>query len=371
MKIGILTHPLMYNYGGILQNYALQCVLKDLGHEVLTVDRRPNYKYGISIYAIVDYLRRLCYNAPQHRVTRWNPILPINQAEYCAVSSNINTFIEKNIDRTVACFDDELSAIDDRYKFDCYVVGSDQVWGPGCCPLMFIDFSKRCDVIKLFYAASAGEKTWMDVPEKLDMCLRLSKQFRAISVREEELRRTAESVLYRQVQVVLDPTMLLDVNRYFDEGLEPSQEKNYVFAYILDNTSVKQDSILKATSFLDTSLVSGFTIDNSKIIKTALPSVEEWIDKMYNAQYIVTDSFHGCVFAILFKKQFSVIVNKKRGQNRFFTLLSKFGLLDRIVFDDNGIEKNINTPIDYKSIEELLVEEREKSLYFIKSSLQE
>lgn len=370
MKIGILTHPLMYNYGGILQNYALQCVLKDFGHEVLTIDRRPIFKYGISAYALLSYFRRVLNNTPKHLVTRWNPNLPINQAEYEVASSNINSFIRNNIDCTVACFDGDLGKIDDMYRFDCYVVGSDQVWGPGCCPLMFVDFSKRSDVLKIFYAASAGKITWMDVPEKMEDCLRLSKQFRAISVREEDLRNSAEAVLSRQVNVVLDPTMLLDANRYFANGQLPAYNNNHIFAYILDEDSIKRDCISKASTLLGAPLVSGFTINNGRRIKTALPAVEEWLEKMYGAKYVVTDSFHGCVFAILFEKQFSVIVNKQRGQNRFFTLLSKFGLLDRIVSDGNSILKNIDTPIDYKLVKALLSEEREKSLHFIKTSLQ-
>ncbi len=371
MRIGILTHPLMYNYGGILQNYALQCVLKDMGHDVLTVDRRPNYKYGVSIYSVLDYLRRIYYNIPKHRVTRWNPNLPINQTEYWNISANINKFIGNKIDRTVACSDSDLSTIDERYRFDCYVIGSDQVWVPGCCPLMFVDFSKRNDVSKIFYAASAGKKTWMDVPEKLEQCLILSKQFRAISVREEELKTKAETVLSRKIQVVLDPTMLLEANRYFDEGLLPEHINNNLFAYILDESKVKLDCVSKALTLLGASLVSGFTIDNSRIIKSALPSVEEWLEKMFSARYVVTDSFHGCVFAILFEKQFSVIVNKQRGQERFYTLLSKFGLLDRIVSDGDGIQKNIAKPIDYRSVKAILTKEREQSLLFIKSSLQE
>jgi len=370
MKIGILTHPLMYNYGGILQNYALQQVLKDLGHEVLTINRQPVFNYGICIYSVLDYLRRWYKNLHVRKVTRWNPNLSINRAEYYSVSRKINIFIENNIERTEECFDKNLLDIDEKYRFDCYVVGSDQVWVPGCCPLMFINFTDRENVKKLFYAASAGSKSWMDVPEKRAECIGLSKSFSAISVRESALQNAAAELLNRPVSLVLDPTMLLVPNRYFKDGVCPTKSRDYIFTYVLDSTNDKNSIVSSASEILKIPAVSGFTIDPSKRIKETLPGVEDWLQQLYNSNYVITDSFHGCVFSILFKKQFSVIINNARGGNRFTTLLSHFNLLDRVINNTDELAKNICSSIDYGEIDIVLSNERTKSISFLINALQ-
>lgn len=369
MKIGILTHPLMYNYGGILQNYALQSVLKDMGHEAVTIDRRPCFHYGVSLYAVWAYLSRFYKNVVNHKVTRWNPNLPVNKKEYDIISANINTFINGHIDRTEPSLDSTLEEVDRKHQFDCYVVGSDQVWLSGCCPLMFVNFSKRENVRKVFYAASAGERSWMDDVSKAGQCQELSKGFQAISVREDALKAAAEKMLSREVSVVLDPTMLLEPGRYFPKGYCLDDSHDHIFAYILDNNKLKESIISEASSELGAPVVSGFTIDSSKRIKTSLPGVEDWLRQIHSAKYVITDSFHGCAFAILFKKQFSVVINESRGRNRFSTLLSRFNLQNRVVTSPESLIETINTPIDYTSIESILQEWRHVSLQFLTSAL--
>lgn len=369
MKIGILTHPLMLNYGGILQNYALQTVLLDLGHDVYTIDRRPDFAYPISMRTIANYIRRILNNAPNHKITRWNPNIAFAESEYELASININRFIEKYIVRTRSVHDRDLSSIDDEYEFDCYVVGSDQVWVPGCCPMTFIPFAKRDGVKKITYAASAGNVSWMDIENLRYQCLKLSKGFTSFSVREESLKYKAEKELRRKVDVVLDPTMLLSADRYKSLVSVKSDLSDKIFTYVLDTTKEKESIIHSASLNLGLPIISGFAIDTSKRIKRVLPSVEDWLNGMISSRYVITDSFHGCVFAILFNKQFTVVINENRGAERFKTLLSKFNLMDRVVSTPDDLINSMNSYIDYKSIGEILKKERKESLLFLNNAL--
>lgn len=369
MKIGIFTHPLMLNYGGILQNYALQTALLDMGHEVFTLDRRHDFTYPLSLYSIINYVKRLSGNIFKNRITRWDPNIAYSNTEYKLASININKFIEKNIIRTRPVYDNDLSSIDDEYEFDCYVVGSDQVWVPGCCPMSFVPFSKREGVKKLTYAASAGNVTWMDKEDLLKQCVDLSKCFSRISVREESLKVKAEKLLGRKVELVLDPTMLLSAEKY--KSLVPAESSlsDKIFTYVLDKTEEKTRIIHGFSEKFGMPIISGFTVDTTKRIKNVLPGVEDWLDGMNSSRYIITDSFHGCVFAIIFNKQFFVVINKDRGTERFKTLLSKFNLMDRVVSTTEDLERCINSKIDYNIVGEILKKERSNSLSFINEAL--
>ena len=369
MKIGILTHPLMLNYGGILQNYALQTVLRDMGHDVYTINRQPVFDYKISIRSIGGFLNRFIKDLHQHKVTRWNPNIPYTEEEYRTASVDINSFIDKYIIRTRPVRDLDLYSIDNEYRFDCYVVGSDQVWVPGCCPLSFIPFTHRNNVRKITYAASAGNVSWMDIDYLRTRCVELSNDFSSLSVREDYLKDKAEMVLGRNIKVVLDPTMLLQADSYKSLIAYDNILRDNVFSYVLDPTREKTMIISQLGAFLDLPIVSGFTIDTTKRITRNLPGVDDWLSRVMSSRFVITDSFHGCVFSILFKKQFAVLINEKRGADRFNTLLSKFNLMDRVISTSNDISKCINSVIDYKCIDAIIKTEREESLLFLNDAL--
>ena len=371
MKIGILTHPLMINYGGILQNYALQHYLRQFGFDAITVNRQPSFSHPFTFSNCLNFSKRIVehYLWGKKRVNVcWNPNLPISRRKYEDISVLINSFISKNIQTTEPAFDFELKDKDSRWNFDAYVVGSDQVWQSGCCPMMFLDFVTRKNVIKTAYAASAGNSTWMDVEDIKNKCVILAKDFVSISARETNLAKKATDCLNRTVEQVLDPTMLLTKDDYIT--LLPAEPKpnNSIFAYILDMSNTKKDVISYASKTFSMSLISEFTIDTiSK--HDCLPAVEDWISNIYASKYVITDSFHGCVFSILFNKQFAVIVNKERGYERFLSLLSMFGLENRIVYDSSNILKILQEPIDYVDVNSILEDKRKCSESFLLDSL--
>ncbi len=122
MKIGVLTHPLMLNYGGILQNYALQSALHDMGHDVYTINRQYDFAYPLSLRALAGYIKRAIGNIPHNKITRWNPNIPYAKHEYEIASVNTRVFVDENIHLTRPVYDCDMSSIDKDYQYDCYVV---------------------------------------------------------------------------------------------------------------------------------------------------------------------------------------------------------------------------------------------------------
>lgn len=238
MRIGILTHPLINNYGGIMQNYALQCVLMQLGHQPVTVD--------VNIQYHVPFLRMMagwCNRLRLHYINRERVPIAFNPKPSPRQNQRINGntlyFINKYIQKThtVRSFVD-LRKIDKEYLFDAYVIGSDQVWNPGLCPWYFGSFLDREDVKLVSYAASFGYDEWRLSKDTTAYCSQLAKRFSAISVREDSAVSLCKMHLGVEATHVLDPTMLLQKHDYLNI-VKLSMEEKTLFSYILDNNEVK------------------------------------------------------------------------------------------------------------------------------------
>lgn len=377
MKIGILTLPQETNYGGILQAFALQRTLRDLGHEAITIDRHWPRGYSSLAIHIGSFLSRQIKHYLLHRPvsTKWIPYL--TDEEYAIVSQNTQQFIDRNILMTRRVFSHQLPEIESEYQFDAYVVGSDQVWLDYYCPNSFLDFVKRPNVKRVTYAASCGKKSFFNDEEKVLQCKELARQFDGISVREEGLMEKCKVSLGIDVQWVLDPTMLLNIEDYLSVVTPSQDQEPIVFSYILDHTNTKQELISKVTSLLKLESIEGnlqktYVKDGeTKIDECIYPSVDEWINNIHRAKFVVTDSFHGTVFSILFNKPFIAVGNPKRGMERFVSLLKMFGLEDRLVIDAHPLDVDMimKKEIDYKKVEIILAIKRQEAFEFLTKSL--
>lgn len=376
MKIGILTLPQETNYGGILQNYALQQILLQMGHEPITIDRH-NKKGFKSVYIqTASFIKRLIlrYLLNRNVTTLWSPF--ITEEEYAIISSKTQEFINNNIKLTRRIYSTDLEIIDKEYLFDGYVVGSDQVWLDKYCPNSFLDFVKRKDVKKVVFSASCGEKSFLRNSNKLQICKRLAKDFAGISVREYQLVDECRSLLGLDVQWLLDPTMLLNRDDYF-KFVKTQDNDSILFSYILDNNSWKKQIVEKVSKDLSLKIINGNVHryykrnTDAHIDECIFPSVEDWLTNIFYSDFVVTDSFHGTVFAILFNKQFLTIANKRRGLNRFTSLLKMFQLENRLIYDHELIN-DINImarPIDYLQINKILKDKVSDSLCFLRKAL--
>lgn len=229
---------------------------------------------------------------------------------------------------------------------------------------------------KIAYAASFGVDNLDDWSQsELRDCRKLIQQFHAVSVREEQGLDLCQRLLGHEAQWVLDPTMLLSKEQYLQLIPDDIEKKAPgVFCYFLDKDDKKTNFASRVGLHLGLS-VSHFLPAKFDELRYgphdgySFPSVEEWLAGFRDAAFVVTDSFHGTVFAILFGKPFLCIGNKKRGTARFTSLLRLFGLEQRIIEADAEISQTLLSPIDYKEVNGRLEEMRQSSTNFLRQAL--
>lgn len=331
MRIGILTQPLRYNYGGILQNYALQTVLKRMGHSVVTLDGevKCNTSFKKKFFRILKLIFNFFVDKNGKFLYVWK-----HQSTIDILSKNTRIFIDRYISVQ------KLKHLSEK-DFDVLVVGSDQVWRPSYSNLdeAYLHFARKWKHVKrIAYAASFGSDEWEYTNEETQFCKQLIKLFDAVSVREKSGIGLCKNHFEKEVSHVLDPTMLLTKEDYINNLCIKNVEisEGNLFYYFLDGTSCKKklvNNIARHTglkSFTVNSLVENIS---APLVQRIQPPIEKWLRAFYDARFIVTDSFHGCVFSIIFNKPFVVVGNGKRGMARFESLLGEFNQQFRMLQD--------------------------------------
>lgn len=360
-----------YNYGGILQNFALQTVLRGMGHDVVTLDPQ-RYLYPKWKYPFV-FLR--------HAVTRYikgHREVPIF-AEFFkdklprTLGKHTYPFIDKYIKRREYT---DLRRDVKKNDFDAFIVGSDQVWRPEYntnLPNMFLDFTKGLNVRRIAYAASFGTDTWSADEETTRKCRDGIRDFNLVTVREESGIKLCRQLFNIHAQPVLDPTLLLTKEDYFRIVRldKVCKSTGNLLIYILDYTNDKRkliDNIVKTYNLTPFRVNSDYEDRNAPVRQRIQPPVEKWIRGFYDADFVITDSFHACVFSIIFNKQFIVYGNEDRGMERFKTICNQLGLEDRITTNSGCYSKD---RIDYSKINRRLENLRCDSLDILKEVLYE
>lgn len=336
MRVSILTHPLGANYGGILQAFALSKYLQNMGYEVFVLNRNADMSFvKRMVKAIMVLLHHPRYNNPRYRhlVRFVKQHIPYTKPLYSNVQ--MTDFVRKN-------------------NIQVAIVGSDQVWRAGFAMNYgydyFLDFVPK-DVTKLSYAASFGLSEWEYNKEQTCKIRQLVNGFNTVSVREDEGVILCRKYMGVEAEHVLDPTMLLHADDYVPITSPRIVPENYVFVYWLGSAEEKQKAILHA-KIADKKLV-----DISLRGSEPLMPVEDWLSYIKYADQVVTDSFHGCVFSILFGKQFSICTNNSGGYGRLRSLFSMLGI---DTSDDN---------INYESVYERLQIYRRNSYTYIDKAL--
>lgn len=370
MKIGIVTLPLNINYGGILQAYALQTVLEKLGHEVV-VFQKNKYRDNTSVITI---LKRLF----SKYVLRNNVHVFLerdSQKCFAEVTKNIWPFVEHNINiQKVYNYSDIFGGT----EFDAIIVGSDQIWRKNYLIKnnikledAYLEFTDRLNVKRISYAASFGLNYLEGYSEhEIEKCSSLLQRFNGVSVREKSGVDICNSFFSVESCWVLDPTLLLDVDDYRHLLKHESSVHKGILCYILDFSN-KNSEIIEHIS--DVKQLHTFYVNDNSSFNSIQPSVDFWIQGFEDADFVITDSFHACVFSIIFRKPFVVLTNAKRGNERIQSLLSMFGLQDRILdtsaITNDEIQKIIEKDIDFTLIEDLISYKKKESINFIKEYL--
>lgn len=356
MKIGILTLPLRGNFGGILQNYALQTVLKQMGHHPVTLQPRlqPWKPTQFRFYVVLaKNIVKWCvgYHVPDY----------INPAKRnCSIQTDFTA-------RHIATIDwPECAPLTSDFckshDFEAYIVGSDQVWRPRYSPWLencFLNFTSGVSVRRIAYAVSFGVDVWEYTPEQTRTCRELARKFDAVSVREDSGIGLCREYLGVDALKALDPTLLLDKDDYDQlcRHIAPCSD-GYMAVYILDKTPWKLRFIK------DIAEAKHLPI---RYLGHDL-SVEGWLATFRDAAFVMTDSFHGSVFSILYQKDFFSIVNDARGAARFTSLFAGLGLSERLV-PELSHGKIDARPIEWKEVADALNGYRAESRRFLNDSL--
>lgn len=271
-KIGVVTLPLHTNIGGILQAYALQQYLIKQGFDVELIEKN-NSKH---LYFVEKYIKRKI----------------IKESFYKEIKQN---------------------------EYDTLIVGSDQIWRikySKYLDLSFLGFAKDWkNINKIAYSCSFGADSWEYSESDTEKAKELIKYIKIVSIREDNGVDLCKKYLQHNATHTCDPTMLLTRQDYIQllnkEGVK--QKENGIFTYILDKSKEKEIVINNASKIL-----------NKNIMKFNQTSVIDWLNSFYSCNCVITDSFHGCVFSIIFNKPFICILNTSRGIGRFKSLMNTF-----------------------------------------------
>lgn len=374
-KIGILTFPLNSNYGNLLQAFALITFLKKLGYDVELIDKQridKSSSYGLQ--KIKSYFKNIIALTLRKWLILKYPHYYFNKAFILF----INRYIKPKTNQIF----DEKGLIDNlnKKKYDAIIVGSDQVWRKDYLkkdiPFYFLSFVPDY-VKKIAYSASFGVDYWQFDTDQTDLITGYLSSFSGISVREDSAVELIKKHIHLEVKHIIDPTLLLNIEDYLnllsinDASIDADID-NYLFSYILDDNSEKKKAVEIIMKIKNLESNIAFSLKDIKINNRTLfttKPVELWLEKMYYSEFVVTDSFHGSVFAILFNKPFVVIPNKERGFTRFTSLLKIFGLEDRLVEDKSEIETLIKREINWSIVNSIISDKKREAIDFINNSI--
>ena len=374
MRIAILSLNPRHNYGGILQSYALKKVLEGMGHDVRVICKERHVpEFGIKQIIRWPYrLLRKLMGSKDTRIFIEHYYNKQNDRKY----QNTDKFVDKYLNPRFVRSLREIK----EWEFDAFVVGSDQVWRPQYFKTQFkaemsdayLSFTKGWDVKRIAYAASFGVDKWEYSEEETQRCAMLLSHFNSVSVREESGIRLCREYLGREDVICLcDPTILLTQEEY-EEHITPDipSYKGNLFVYCLD-VNKKLDALVSRIS--KEKGLTPFSIDskfypNYSTDECVKASVESWIRAFNDAEFIITDSFHACVFSLIFHKPFVAIGNTDRGMARFESLLTVFRQTQRLLYSaDDDFSDSIYLYVD--GADETLSQLRSKSIVFLENGL--
>ena len=353
MKIGLLTFHTYNNYGALLQTYATLHVLQDLGFDcdIINLRRRPKNK-----------LLSFFYN------------------NVC--SRNFEQFREEFLNpRTKQYYTgDDLSELNSEY--DCFLVGSDQVWRPqltGDLALnYFLDFADE-HPLKISYSSSFGISEWSEKQELTLSIKKLLQRFDAISVREDAGVMICQNDFDVKATLVLDPTLLLNEQDYTNllGDIKIKLPTHYATTFFLDNVGEFETTIRQEIRDLKRIPTISLSIPELKFLGSSYyynpRKVLEWIYVLKNTEFIITESFHCVVFAIIFRKKFVCVINHKRGKARLLSFLKMLGLTDLLIekkeCTGQRITELLMKTIDFDQIDSILADKKSASINFLERAL--
>lgn len=367
--VGIITMHKVINYGSALQAYALQQVIEKLGYDCEIIDYVYPNEYHLSQYAKMPFWKswilfiiQLLYGFPQKKRMKL-----------------FESFYSKFLKLSSVCYKSREQLQNHPPHYDIYVTGSDQVWNPkyiGGDTNFMLSFVS--DVPKIAYSASfATDSISEKYKEMYKNCL---NEYAAISVREQKGVEIVNSLLGRNAEVVLDPTLLLKAEEYETIAKESTIQINepYILAYILGysfNPYPYVEHLIKHIQkklgykvyLLNVSNVRMLFVRDTVRLQKVGPS--EFVYLFKNASFVITTSFHGTAFSIIFNKPFYALVKKGNRDDRIMSLLQLLGLKDRAIFFNSALPQYIVGIENAEQLFSRLSVVREHSIEYLCSEL--
>ena len=365
-----------YNFGGQLQAYALQNYVSRLGFEceMISYNSKSRYK-KIKYLPPKIVFSRFFHKFQMKYHTIFNPQLRKSFEK----KAHLFMCFMKGIPHTSEIHNDDIEKISSLY--DYWITGSDQVWNPEMFIGSPLNLLKNVKGKKISYAASSNDAKY--TTEQANEIKSSLESFSAISVREKGLEKAISLITKQSVSTVLDPTLLIGQNEWNKIAITPKEEKKYAFVYLIHVSDDVRRNIYEfchrngLTMIIVPHTQGWYKSADEKYYDKQAAAIgpAEWVGYIKNAEIVLTDSFHGTIFSIIYHKQFLSFENitgdpHKDDGLRKYSILNQLGISNRCVSYSFDLNNDLTfSPIVYEQVDEKLNTLREKSCIFLKNAL--
>ncbi|MBE6048872.1 MAG: polysaccharide pyruvyl transferase family protein [Clostridium sp.] len=372
-KVGILTFHASHNYGSVLQAYALQntvntCCKCDCEIINFVTDRQKDmYSIFYNINSLKDILRNVRVRLYKYKIRK-------DRFE------DFNKFIYGNLKLSEKVYRTKEELESDINKYNTIICGSDQVWNLTIKDFDYSYFAPfKGDFKKVSYAPSCGGDEIFNRILSDEQVKEYINDFDSLSVRENVAQNMLKKITDKDISIVLDPTLLVPKEKWDEICSDRIIKEDYIFLYSIDYNddvvrmakNISKRLNLPVYILFNTPSAYKKSLMSFKFAKSESP--EDFISLVKNAKLVLSNSFHGTVFSIIYRKAFYVLRGTYDGKintdDRISTLLGKFKLKDREININNLNEKSISCDVDYSENEKYINLEREKSIEYLRNSI--
>lgn len=368
-----------YNYGGMLQGYALRRAVKNLGYSVNLISYDVNAN------------RNPVYPGLRQQVEQYGITAAAQKAGEKSIAK-LRFFISDMLSRRKALFDEfmemagaDTDIIDDERsaslceQYKAFISGSDQIWNPNAVRELYLQTFVDDPARKISYAASIGRDSLSD--REASVLIPAIRKFGSISVREKTAQKLLEEYMDARVVTSVDPTMLLSAEEWSEVASESPAEGDYALVYFFSNSlRVRQrtEQFLKKRGLKMVFIPYAkqeYNVTDSYGPGERMENVgpREFVSLVKNAKFVLTDSFHGAVFSLIFKRPFAVFERNKSGHvsmnSRLYDLLNLFEESYRLVEERETRDLGYLFDVDEDKIGRIMAAERERSLDYLKNAI--
>lgn len=351
--ISLVTYHYSANVGAVMQTYALCRFLKENGFKIEVVDIRH----------LEPTLKTISVGSP----------LPVRLLKSIIYPRRIKKIMTQYYPAMTKHYKSMEDLRKNPPKSDCYIVGSDQVWNPDISAdralAYFLDFGSD-EVRRISYASSFGLSKWKEGKyASTSIVKKCLDKFYNVSVRELEGADILRQTFNIEPTIVVDPTFL---NDSYPEITGKVKQRKEIVCYKLEKTQDFWENMPIVSKKMNTpALLLNYNFPKKGYKYHFNPTVNQWVRRIAGASFVVTDSFHGVAFSIIYKREFAAVINHNGKESRIVSLLKILHLENRL-FDsvkDLSLSNCWNNPINYAEVYKLLAVQKEISINYLLNAL--